>query len=159
MHTGTLRVISSKAKKQFDGSVDDLLNTEKRITAGYYWGWGFSIQEKIKQSKQFIFDLIDKGNKVACFGAAAKGVVFLNSCGLNSDLIDFVIDDTLEKQNHYLPGTGIKVVSRDILKDEKVDYMLILAHNFTDFIVNSFNGEFKGKYLTMFPDIKMYNHV
>ena len=54
-----------------------------------------------------------------------------------------------------MPGTGLKVVPRSELKNTKVDYLIILAHNFKDYIINSLRGEYKGKFIVMFPDIKI----
>jgi hypothetical protein len=100
-------------------------------------------------------DLVAKGNSIACFGAAAKGCVFLNSCDLDCGLIRYIIDDTIFKQGKFVPGTGIEVVSREILKSKKCDYMIILAHNFKDYIINSLKGDYDGKFIVMFPDIKI----
>jgi len=67
----------------------------------------------------------------------------------------FIIDDTPFKQNKFVPGTGIEVVSRDVLKDNHIDYILILAHNFRDYIIESLKGQYDGKFIVMFPDIKI----
>jgi hypothetical protein len=99
--------------------------------------------------------LIAKGKSIACFGAAAKGCVFLNSCDIDSGLIRFIIDDTPFKQGKFVPGTGIEVVSREVLKTQKPDYLIILAHNFKDYIISSLRGQYEGRFIVMFPDIRI----
>ena len=110
---------------------------------------------KIRGYEEYVIDLKRRGYSIACFGAAAKGCVFLNSCGLDYTTIKFIIDDTPFKQNKFVPGTGIPVVSRDVLKTNKIDYIIILAHNFKDYIMASLEGQYDGKFITMFPDIKV----
>jgi novobiocin biosynthesis protein NovU/D-mycarose 3-C-methyltransferase len=157
MHAGTLRVLIVKesSQRQTDNTILSFLNLEKTLTEEYCLKWGKRTYIKIGSYKQFIMDLISRGNSIACFGAAAKGCVFLNSCDIDYGLIRFIIDDTPFKQGKFVPGTGIEVVSREVLKTQKIDYMIILAHNFKDYIINSLKGQYEGKFIVMFPDIKI----
>jgi hypothetical protein len=41
------------------------------------------------------------------------------------------------------------------LSTQKIDYLLILAHNFKDHIIKSLKNEYSGKFIIMFPDIKI----
>jgi hypothetical protein len=156
MHAGTLRVLSVKesSQRQPDSTILSFLNLEKTLTEEYYIKWGKRTQDKISEFKDYI-TLLSKDNIVTGFGAAAKGCVFLNSCGLDYNNIRFIIDDTAFKQGKFIPGTGIEVVSREILKKTQPDYILILAHNFKDYIIDSLKGQYYGKYIVMFPDIKI----
>ncbi|HUX59195.1 MAG TPA: methyltransferase [Bacteroidales bacterium] len=157
MHAGTLRVLSVKqsSQRQADSTILSFLNLERTLTEEYCLKWGRRTQEKIKDYKEFICDLVYKGKTIACFGAAAKGCVFLNSCGIDDSMIKFIVDDTPFKQGKFVPGTGIKVVSRESLKKHHIDYLLILAHNFKDYIIKSLKDEYSGKFIVMFPDIKI----
>jgi len=71
-------------------------------------------------------------------------------------MIEFIVDDTPFKQGKFVPGTGIQVVSRERLYDSKIDYIVILAHNFKDYIIESLKGKYDGEFIVMFPDIKKY---
>lgn len=157
MHSGTLRVISAKKSchMQPDSTVLSFLNLEKTLTEEYCLKWGKNAINKIRSYEEFVIDLKKKGYSIAAFGAAAKGVVFLNSCGLDYTTIKFIIDDTPFKQNKFVPGTGIPVVSREVLKTNKIDYIIILAHNFKDYIMASLEGQYDGKFITFFPDIRI----
>jgi hypothetical protein len=90
--------------------------------------------------------------KICFFGAAAKGCVFLNALGLNVNTMGetVIIDDTIEKQGLYVPGTGFQVVDRSASKD--YDTVIILAHNFADHIKCSLRKEFDGRIMTLLPD-------
>lgn len=157
MHAGTLRVLSVKksSQRQPDSTITSFLNLEKTLTEEYCVKWGNRAQEKIKEFQYFIHNLLNQGKSIACFGAAAKGCVFLNSCEITDDMVDFIIDDTPFKQDKFVPGTGIQVVSRSVLKTVQPDYILILAHNFKDYIIESLKGQYEGKFIVMFPDISV----
>ncbi|MCK9429639.1 MAG: class I SAM-dependent methyltransferase [Candidatus Omnitrophica bacterium] len=157
MHAGTLRVLIVKesSRRQPDNTILSFLNLEKTLTKEYYLKWGSQTTSKIKQYQVDMKRLVMNGAKVACFGAAAKGCIFLNTCEIDNTMVQFIIDDTPFKQGKFVPGTGIEVVSRKILKDVKIDYMIILAHNFKDYIINSLKGQYNGKYILMFPDMKI----
>ncbi len=157
MHAGTLRVLSVKysSRRQSDSTILSFLNLENTLTEEYCIKWGKRAQDKITEFKMFLVSLMQDNAIVFGFGAAAKGCVFLNSCEISDAMIPFIIDDTPFKQEKYIPGTGIQVVGRDILKEIQPDYILILAHNFKDYIINSLKNQYYGKYIIMFPDIKI----
>ena len=158
MHAGTLRVLSMKKSSNVksDITVPSFLNLEKTLTEEYCIRWGKRTREKIDEFKMYIMDLVSKKKRIAGFGAAAKGCVFLNSVGIDDSMIEVVIDDTPYKQGKYVPGTGIQVAPRDYLTSNKIDYILILAHNFKDYIIDSLKGQYEGEYIVMFPEIKKY---
>jgi hypothetical protein len=157
IHAGTLRVLISARSAVFrpDSSLESFLNMEKLITPEYCINWGKRTLMKIILFKKFIKRLLESKKTIIGFGAAAKGCVFLNTVGIDYNIMPYIIDDTPFKQNKYVPGTGIKVVSRDILKTQKVDFILILAHNFKDYIIDSLKGQYSGRYIIMFPEIKI----
>jgi len=158
MHAGTLRVLMMKksASKKPDITIPSFLNLEKTITEEFCVRWGKRTNEKIAEFRTYITDLVSQHKKIAGFGAAAKGCVFLNSVGIDDSMIEYIVDDTPYKQGMFVPGTGIQVVSRDHLRQHKVDFILILAHNFKDYIIDSLKGQYDGEFIVMFPDIKKY---
>ena len=157
IHGGTLRLIISKinSKLNADNTIQDFIDYEKDYNKEYYINWGKKIQEHIENSKKFIKSLKEEGKTIFGFGAAAKGCIYLNAMGLTYEDIDCIIDDTDIKQGKFIPGTGIEVVSRDILVDNKPDYILILAHNFKDYIIKSLENIYDGKYIILIPNAKI----
>lgn len=164
IHGGSLRLlVSNLGIYNPCGSVNEFIKSEKyvnsqygsRIDETYLKNWSNKISNHIKESKEVLLDLKNKGFKIAGFGAAAKGCVYLNSANIDHTLIDYVIDDTDLKQNKFIPGTGIEILPRKILKKYPVDYILILAHNFSEYIINSLKDKYKGKFIILFPEIKI----
>jgi hypothetical protein len=156
IHGGSLRLLIAKkgAYNPCDG-VKDFIQKEKDLTIEYYKNWGNIIKDHITWCKQYLTSLKEAGNSIIGFGAAAKGCIFLNSAKIDYNIIDVVIDDTDLKQDKYIPGTGIQIKSREYLKYNKVDYILILAHNFKDAVMSSLKDEYKGKYIILFPKIQI----
>ena len=78
----------------------------------------------------------------------------MNYFGLNSDLIDYIVDDNELKQGKYSPLLHIPIVSQDeLLKEPKPDYLLILAWNFAESIIEKVEDReiFDGKYIIPLP--------
>ena len=64
------------------------------------------------------------------YGAAAKTATLLNYLEISDD-IKFIIDDNKLKQDHYIPGTKIKIVSKDKINN-KIEYLIVFAWNYFD---------------------------
>lgn len=111
--------------------------------------------DHMQKSKEFISSL---SGRTAFFGAAAKGCVFLNALSLSiNDMPDtFIVDDTVAKQNYFVPGTGFKIVNRQQLFNKKVDNVIILAHNFADYIAKQLCANFSGNIYTCLPSIAKF---
>ena len=96
--------------------------------------------------------------RIAFFGAAAKGCVFLNALNITSESIgkSFVIDDTPSKQGLFVPGTGLQIVDRSHLS--ACDTIIILAHNFASYIAESLrNDGFNGRIVAMLPSYQEFS--
>lgn len=73
--------------------------------------------------------LKSSGCKIAAYGAAAKGNTLLNYIGVDSDLIEYVVDLNPQKQNKFLPGSGIPIVGVEYLNNRPPDVLLVLPWN------------------------------
>ena len=156
IHGGTLRLLISK-KGDWDvcDGVQKIINEEQSIDQKYYEDWGEVIEEHISDCKIMLQACKNANNNIIGFGAAAKGCIFLNSAKIDHTILDVVIDDTDLKQDKFIPGTGIQIKSREYLKENKVDYILILAHNFKDVIIKSLrNDGYTGNFIILFPTIQ-----
>lgn len=158
IHGGSLRMIMTKKNSPHipDETVETTIKAEEKYTLEYYKDRWLNIQRYINESKKFIKDIKAEGKTIYGFGAAAKGCIYLNAMGIDYTDIDVVIDDTDIKQGKFIPGTGIEIVSRDILKEKKPDYILILAHNFAEYIIKSLYHEYKGKFIILIPSIRIF---
>jgi SAM-dependent methyltransferase len=102
-------------------------------------------------------DLKLEGKKIAGYGAPAKGNTLLNYCAIGPDILDFIVDRNTMKQGRFTPGMRIPVVSPDRIATDKPEYLLILAWNFKDEIMEQ-QAAFRaqgGKFILPIPKVEI----
>jgi hypothetical protein len=76
-----------------------------------------------------------KRSSIAGYGAPAKGNTLLNYCGIDTSLVDFIVDRSPLKHGLLTPGTHIPVEPPERLLASGVKETLLLAWNFADEIL------------------------
>ena len=89
-------------------------------------------------------DLKQKGKSLAAYGAPAKGNTLLNYCEISTDLVPYTVDKSPLKQDLYTPGMHLPVLPVETLLERQPDYVLILAWNFADEIIEQ-QQEYKAR--------------
>lgn len=79
-----------------------------------------------------------KSQKIVIWGAGSKGVAFLTTLNIQED-IEFAVDINPYKHNHYMAGTGQKIVSPEFLKTYQPDIVLVMNPIYTDEIARHLN--------------------
>jgi len=158
IHDGTCRVVITHdySNREILSSVSTFLDKEKELSFTdfkIYEKWSNLVKENLVSLNFEVSNLISKGYSVGGFGASAKGNTMLNAASLSCKDIMYIVDDTPEKQSMYSPGTGIPIVSVEELKTNPVDYLLILAPNFTKEIKKRLEGIYNGKYIIPVPNV------
>jgi len=134
--------------KEYDSGLTDLKKYRK---------WGeenvFFLQEEIWNK----IDMLKESDYIiAGFSASAKGSILLNSVGLNYRYIDYIIDETPEKQEKFVPGTGIPIVAMNELQNNPPNYILLLSYNFKDEIIEKIRKTgYKGKFIVPIPKFQI----
>ena len=161
IHGGTARVFIGKTgAHEIRGSVAQFLSAER--DGGYHAGaiyeaWNREINDLVAELSTEIHALRSGGARIAAFAASAKGNTLLNACGFDDSDIDYIVDDTPEKIGRFSPGTGIPIVSREVLAADPPDYLVILAWNFAKDIVAG-TTEYAatgGKYIVPIPAFRV----
>lgn len=157
IHGGTVRIIIGKdcCKYEVSQSVYDIMDDEalKGYTnPQFYKDWAKKVNNSIFDIKNKLINLKKKGNSISGIAASAKGNTLLNVCGINTDILDTIIDETPEKIGKFSPGTGIPIVHKRYLQENPPDYLLILAENFKDQLIEKAKEVgFKGKFIIPVP--------
>ncbi|MBI4509383.1 MAG: class I SAM-dependent methyltransferase [Deltaproteobacteria bacterium] len=137
VHGGTIRVHVRRAGqgapkgRPIDGSVAELAALEEEEGASdparllRFAGDVAALREKLCS---LIGELHRDKRRVVGYGAAAKGNVLLNYCGLGPDRIEYLVDATPAKQGLFSPGMRIPIKGPD-LGGDRPDYVLLLAWN------------------------------
>lgn len=119
-----------------------------------------TLNMNIKKSKEELLNILwrfkKEGKKVCGFGAASKGVIIANYCGIGPDLIPFITDNTPIKQGKYYPGVHIPIVPQEHFKD--VDFAVLFAWNHLKEIDESqaWFREKGGKWITHVPKPRIF---
>ena len=87
------------------------------------------------------------------YGASARSSTLLNYTGINSQYIDFIIDQNKLKEGYKSPGSNIKILTfkkvSNLIKNYKS--MILLAWNFKDEITRFMaEKKFKGEIIIPF---------
>lgn len=134
---GSIRVMAQKKGGiiKRDNSVDELialeakLGLDKAVTL-------HKLNHKISQVRDKLHNLIHSlkadGKSIAGFGAPTKATTLMAHFGLDATVLDFIVDDNPLKQGLFTPITHIPILSVDALYKMKPDYVLILAWNFAE---------------------------
>ena len=117
--------------------------------------------QNIKVNKEKLLSLLRElkaaGKKITGYGAPAKGNTLLNYYGIGPDILDYLTDTTILKQGLYSPGMHIPIVSPKRLLTDTPDYILLLAWNFRDVILEKEKAlRQKGiKFIITVPDVEV----
>jgi SAM-dependent methyltransferase len=139
IHGGSLRVyVQHESAAVASDGVLSLLEDERRLgvaTAEYYEDFSVRVEEIKQRTRELLAAEKANGGRIAAYGAAAKGTVLLNHFGIDTSVVDFVVDRSPHKQGRRMPGVGIPVRQTSALLEEQPDLVLMLAWNLADEIL------------------------
>ena len=114
------------------------------------------------KSKTKLSELLKKlkseGKKIVGYGAPAKSTTILNFCGIDSNIIDVIYDNSSTKIGKFTPGKSlIKIKHSDEFRFEKSQYCVLFAWNHKEEILNKEKNFTKngGKWILPVNDIKI----
>lgn len=137
LHGGTLRWHIGKHSDRTE-RCQQYLDDERTagLTAFEYYA---AFADRVRKCQTALRDLLDllalEGRTVAAYGAAAKGATLLNSTGITTDRVAYVVDRNVHKQGKLMPGCRLPIRPVEALLEERPDHVLLLAWNFADEIV------------------------
>jgi SAM-dependent methyltransferase len=163
-HGGSLRIYAAHAdggSHEDTGRVDELVERERAAGLADLATYSH-FRERVRDVRQGLREFLEtartEGHPVAAYGAAAKGVTLLNYCGIGPDLVEYVADRSPHKQGHYLPGVRIPIHPPEHVAETKPDYLLLLAWNLKDEIIEQMSHirEWGGRFVTPLPEIGVH---
>jgi SAM-dependent methyltransferase len=163
-HGGSLRVFAQRTDSGLwprTTAVDAVLGAEEvagMSTPSFYVGFGPRVTTIKHDFLAFLLEAQAARRTVAGYGAAAKGNTLLNYAGVRSDLVAFVADRNPAKQGRFLPGSRIAVVSEDVLREARPDYVVIFPWNLRDEIAGqlAYVTAWGGQFVTAVPGLRTW---
>jgi len=159
-HGGSIRVYCSRDKQEVQRQVCDQM--EKEYYCGlnrldYFYRFSNAIKNHVQEFKNVILQTRQKGMSIAGYGASGRGNMLMNICKIGSEEVSFMVDESPERYGRFMGGVNIPIFNPEHLKTNHVDYMLILAWNYYDAIVEKLKKH-DYNYIVPFPKIKKYEN-
>ena len=161
LHHGQLRVhVQRQGEGAVQPSVEKILLAEKAAgldTMSTYTKFAERAQKIKRDLHETLRNLADRGQRIAGYGAPAKGNTLLGFLDIGPTLLPYIVDKSPLKQGLYTPGTHIPVVQPERLLADQPDYVLLLAWNFADEIVAQ-QAEYQkrgGKFMVPVPEVRV----
>ncbi len=161
-HGGSVRVFAQLKGGKFPikTSVMDFIKLEESLgldKIDIYLNFSKKINSIGKELNALLNSLKAEGKTIIGYGAPAKATTLMYNFNINQDILSYIVDDSKWKQDLYTPGMHIPIVSKDFIKENKPDYILILAWNFASSIIKdniSFHNN-GGKFIIPLPNLEI----
>lgn len=161
IHHGQLRVfVQRKGEGNKQSSVEEMLRKEQSLGVDQFDTYRRFAETTLKIKADLhatIAELLAAGKKLAGYGAPAKGNTLLSFLDIGPEQLDYIADRSSLKLGLYTPGQHIPVVSPQRLLSDQPDYVLLLAWNFADEIVQQ-QAEYLsrgGKFIVPVPEVRI----
>ena len=136
-HGGSIRLFvqHSNGNLQVHNSVNEYIENEKYLgNKNLYDEFGTNISKMVRDFERKLRILKNDGFRIAGYAAPAKASTLLGFANIDKETIEYIVEDNPMKQGHYLPGTGIPIVSISVMKQNPPEFLVILAWNLEEMI-------------------------
>jgi hypothetical protein len=161
LHHGQVRAFVQRAGEgEVDPSVERLLAEERergldRIET--YREFAERTRALKEDLRGRLRELRAQGDRVVGYGAPAKGNTLLGFLELGAEELDYIVDRSSLKQGLYTPGTHIPVVEPERLVEDQPEYVVLLAWNFAEEVMEQ-QAEYRrggGRFIVPVPEVRV----
>lgn len=158
-HGGWLRMYAGLANGVRDHAPEVGAFARREATAGLgsletYERFAIQVGRNREKVRSFLEHVRNENISIAGYGAVPKGNALLNYCKVGTSLLPYIADHFASKPGVYTPGMHIPVFPVSALLERQPDYVLILASEFAEEIVQK-NAEYirrGGRFFVPLPE-------
>ncbi len=161
LHHGQLRAfVQRQGEGKRKPSVDRLLEDERKLGVDRietFRRFADHTQQIKRDLRGTLRDLRAGGARVVGYGAPAKGNTLLGFLELGPGDLDYIADRSELKQGLFTPGTHVPVVPPERLLDDQPEYVVLLAWNFADEVIEQ-QAEYRrrgGRFILPVPEVRI----
>ncbi len=155
IHGGSLHLVVTHAGHDVDESRANAMVAEERAAGLFEDRFYADFAARVRGLRERLLATMRSFGSVCAYGAAAKGVVLLNSFGIDAEQVPWVADVSPHKQGRFVPGTRQEIVAPSVLVERKPDAALLLPWNIRDEIVrrNRAYLDQGGRFIVPIPEV------
>lgn len=132
-HGGSIRVYINKNGHTLDNSLDKLLKDELKFGINNHKIYN-NFSKKVKNLKfnvqSNLKNLKNKYGRIAGYGAPAKATTKLNYYNIDTEVLEFIVEDNPLKIDKIIPGVNIPIKNKNELIKESIKVVIVFAWNF-----------------------------
>ena len=156
IHGGSLRcyIKNSKNFTKTKRCINTLLEEKNNLKLKKFDEFNKKIKILSKNLKNKLINLNKKNKFIIGYGAPARVSTITNVCDINSNLIQYIIDDSPLKQNRFSPGKHISILPKKNNINKKIDIVIVFAFEYFKDIKKNFKDS-KVKFYKPIPFKKL----
>ena len=167
IHGGSKRYYVRKIDKLKNEKISlKVINLQKNeLQKGYNFKKTFiNYAKDVETTKLNLMSLLHKlknnENTIVGYGASGRANTLIQYCNIDTNLLDYIIDDSPMKQGYYTPKSHLEIRSRESLKEKMPDYILIFAWSFfNEIIEKNISYLHEGvKFIIPLPEVKIISY-
>lgn len=140
LHGGTIRVFAGHSENvslKTSAKIKSILKKEKgALFANKIKNYPTSVNKKIKLFKEKLVEITKNNGMSVGFGASGRANTLINSAGISSNEIKYIVDESPLRAGKYMPGSHIPVKKLDyFLNDKKPTHIILFAWAYREQII------------------------